>query len=240
MEAKENELNNNTNWLDIIELIKKGEFSEKYKDYSVSKMEEGYLIEKKDSPIIFLFDQKKRIKVYFDDNYFEEIDVFTNLDIERYIEGKGKNIEHLFIKGDENLKYLTVIESLGLCLIKSELEIREKKPLPDLNLKDALSLEENYAPNQYSKYFYEYFIYEDKEQGEKEFIYDNNEVRDIILKNIAIILRNNKEIKKFKFTGPSSIGKSLTLLRISRICYNIAYINLKVLEISFSFKNFDR
>ena len=98
MEAKENELNNNTNWLDIIELIKKGEFSGKYKDYSVSKMEEGYLIEKKDSPIIFLFDQKKRIKVYFDDNYFEEIDVFTNLDIERYIEGKGKNIEHLFIK----------------------------------------------------------------------------------------------------------------------------------------------
>ena len=117
---------------------------------------------------------------------------------------------------------------MNIYLLK--LEIREKKPLPDLNLKDALSLEENYAPNQYSKYFYEYFIYEDKEQGEKEFIYDNNEVRDIILKNIAIILRNNKEIKKFKFTGPNFIGKSLTLLRISRICYNIAYINLKVLD----------
>ena len=230
MEAKENELNNNTNWLDIIELIKKDEFSEKYKDYSVSKMEEGYLIEKKDSPIIFLFDQKKRIKVYFDDNYFEEIDVFTNLDIERYIEGKGKNIEHLFIKGEENMQYLTVVETLGACLIESDLEIREKKPLPDLNLKNALSLEENYAPNQYSKYFYEYFIYEDKEQGENAFIYDNNEVRAIIFKNIAIILRNYEEIKKFKFTGPSSIGKSLTLLRISRICYNIAYINLKVLD----------
>ena len=230
MEAKVNELNNNTNWLDIIELIKKGEFSGKYKDYSVSKMEDGYLIEKKDSSIIFLFDQKKRIKVYFDDNYFEEIDVFSNLDIERYIKGKGKNIEHLFIKGEENMKYLTVIESLGVCLIESELEIREKKPLPDLNLKDALSLKENYAPNQYSKYFYEYFIYEDKKQGENTFIYDDNEVRVIIFKNIAITLRNDKEIKKFKFTGPSSIGKSLTLLRISRICYNIAYINLKVLD----------
>ena len=43
-------------------------------------------------------------------------------------------------------------------------------------------------------------------------------------------LKRNENLKKYKLTGPASIGKSFTLFRISRVYYNFVYINLKSLE----------
>ena len=39
-----------------------------------------------------------------------------------------------------------------------------------------------------------------------------------------------KILKQFKFTGPTSIGKSFTLFRACHIFYNFVYINLRVLN----------
>jgi hypothetical protein len=110
-----------------------------------------------------------------------------------------------------------------------KLEIRQKTPLPEFKLKKAFYIQEDYTPNEYSKYFYEYFLYEDKEKGNKKLPFQKNQMREIIFDNING-MSLNKKIKTFKFTGPSSIGKSLTLLRFSRMSYNVAYINLKVLN----------
>ena len=227
------ELNNNTNWNDILVLIDKNEFLSTYKNYSLTNRENGYLIEstkKEDQQTIFLLKEKMSIKIYFDDNNYQTINVITNLEIESYIKAKGKNIDDLFFQGEENKKYSDYIKSLGLCLMFYNLIIKEKKPLPALELKAPLSLDLDYTPKEYSKYFYEYFEYEEKIDENKMLIYDKNEMRNIITKNIAITLRDDDQIKTFKFTGPSSIGKSLTLLRLGHTCYNIAYINLKVLD----------
>ena len=56
-----------------------------------------------------------------------------------------------------------------------------------------------------------------------------SKTRGIIEDNI-IKLKNNKDLKEYNLTGPTSIGKSFTLFRISRIFYNCIYINLKVLN----------
>ena len=56
-----------------------------------------------------------------------------------------------------------------------------------------------------------------------------SKTRDIIEYNIFELIRN-KDIKEYKLTGPTSIGKSFTLFRISHIFINCIYINLKVLN----------
>ena len=45
-----------------------------------------------------------------------------------------------------------------------------------------------------------------------------------------INLRDDKDLKKYKLTGSTSIGKSFTLFRICRVFYNFVYINLKALN----------
>ena len=152
------------------------------------------------------------------------------MQINDYIKAKGKDIKDLYIKGMKDMKYFDKIKSLGLCLKNMELEFKEQKPLNYLELKDALNFENDYSPNEYSKYFYDYFEYEDKDKKDEKIIFQKNKIRDNIFNNITITLRDNPELKSFKFTGPSSIGKSFTLFRLCHICYNIAYINLKILN----------
>ena len=80
-----------------------------------------------------------------------------------------------------------------------------------------------------SKYFDKYFIYPEKEE---DFQFFTSENRRNLLFNIQILINNNSSIKpitKFKISGPSSEGKSITLLYASRLCQNIIYLNLKTL-----------
>ena len=250
------ELNINTDWSFIINLINKKEFSQKYKDYIAYPRMNGFFIkynnktnenineknnkkkdeafnekadEKNEFKDIFLFEQQKEIIIFCDNTIFASFKVFTSLEIETYIKSKSKDINDLYIRGYENAKYLECKQNLGLILENTELELIEKKALPKLELEPALSMDEDYTPKQYSPFFYDYFIYEDKQKENEKIVFQNNEMRSIIFHNITIKLRCLKNFKTFKFTGPSSIGKSFTLFRLSHICYNIAYINLKVL-----------
>jgi len=231
------ELNMNTNWKEVLDLIKENKFSDKYKNYSLYKKEKGYLIEKNEKDkikCIFLFNERKSLKIYFDDKNFVIIEIFTSLEIDKFIESKNKEIKDVYIRGMKSEKYFDNIKNLGLYLRNLELELREKKPLVNLELKDVLDFEKDYTPKEYSDFFYDYFLYEDKNKESEKIVYQNNIIRENILTNIAVYLREKEELKIFKFTGPSTIGKSLTLLRISHTCYNIAYINLKILD---KFKN---
>lgn len=59
-------------------------------------------------------------------------------------------------------------------------------------------------------------------------MYEDNNTRQNIKDNL-LALKTNENLKTYKLTGPTSIGKSFTLFRLSRLSYNIAYINLKIL-----------
>ena len=48
------------------------------------------------------------------------------------------------------------------------------------------------------------------------------------MKNFSILL-NNKKIFQFKITGPSSEGKSISLLYLSRCGFNKIYLNIKTI-----------
>ena len=78
-----------------------------------------------------------------------------------------------------------------------------------------------------SKYFDNYFIYNKKE--EKEFEYEETESRLSLIKlylNKFILIPN---LRFFKFCGPSSTGKSTTLLKFSREHTGIVYLNIKAI-----------
>ena len=224
--AQKKSFDETNNWENILTLIEKDEFSKKFPDYTLEKKEHGYLIQNKIENI-FLFKEKKEIKIYFDNIHYEKLQILSSKEIENFIKNKQKHIEELYVRNSEDIKYLDILEELGCYITDCELELREKKNLESLELKEILSEKEDYKPKDYSKYFYKYFIYEDENKETEKILYQNNKTRKMISENIKK-LKWQKGLKTFKFTGPHSIGKSFTLLRISNVLYNIAYINLKL------------
>ena len=225
------ELNLNTDWKKVLELIRDNNFSNNYENYYIYGKEYGYLIQKKENTDIyfFLFESKKRIKIYFDDKNFETIDIYTSLEIDNFIKSKKNEIKDVYFKGINGIKYSDNIDHLGICLIQSKgLEVREKEPLDKLKLKKVLDLYIDHSPYEYSIYFYDYFQNEDKNKQYKSIKFEQNMIRKKIILNL-VNLRDKKELKTFKFTGPSSIGKSFTLFKCCHSCFNMAYINLKTL-----------
>ena len=72
----------------------------------------------------------------------------------------------------------------------------------------------------YSEYFSEYFENFNPLLNKKVFKFKNNKLRQEIFHNIGVLQREN-ECKKYKITGPFSIGKSITLFVYSRFNNNV-------------------
>ena len=215
---------------EVRELIKNNKFVEKYPKSKLFKNEKGYFI-KFFEPVdenIFLFKEKKNIKLYLGDNTFETFEAESSDDIKKYIEQKGKDTKELYLRNKGETKYINILRELGNYLEISDLEFREKPNLEKLKLKEPLPDTKDYRPEEYSIYFYEYFIYEDEGKKNEEIMYEDNNTRQNIKDNL-LALKTNENLKTYKLTGPTSIGKSFTLFRLSRLSYNIAYINLKIL-----------
>lgn len=86
-----------------------------------------------------------------------------------------------------------------------------------------------------SKYFDEYFIYP---SNKNDFYFYDSINRKNLFQNFNNLL-SNKNIKIFKFTGPSGGGKSISLLYFSRTHQNIIYLNLKIIYKLFKESNVD-
>ena len=243
----ENIINANTNFEELLKNIKEEKFYKLYPSYKLFIRVFGYLIDlssntfekdkKKDNEngekYLFLFKKKIKIQLINKDTkqFLKELEVFSSLELENFISSEGFKISQLFLKINEEFrKYKEGKINLGCYISNNALEIYVSfiQDLPKLKFKDVLDKDTNYKPREYSNFFYDYFIYEDKSQREDPFIYIKNDKRDLIYNNI-LRLREENDIKIYKITGPSSIGKSFTLFYISRILYDVIYINLKTL-----------
>lgn len=88
--------------------------------------------------------------------------------------------------------------------------------------------EAKFFPNKLTSYFYNIFKY-NKDDG-KLFEFFNYSGQRIDLLSKLTQLRDEIRLKLFMFTGPSSIGKSTTLICWSRLNYNILYFHLGYLR----------
>lgn len=228
MEAKI-KFDENTKWDEVLKSLEQNNFYDKYKNYFAFEQEYGYALQERNSnEVIFLFYKKRQIKIFKGEKVIS-IEAFTSLEINNYMKLNKLNINELYFKGENNIKYIDNIINLGIYLINNELEIKKKVPIPLLKLKKSLLFENDYTPEEYSDFFYEYFIYEDINKKNEKFKFEQNDIRKTIYYNL-VNLRTSNNLKTFKLTGPSSIGKSITLFKISHSCCNMAYINLKVMN----------
>ena len=224
-----NKFDENTKWDEVLNFLEHNNFHDKYSNYYAEEKEDGYILQEKNTnEVIFLFDEKRKIKIY-DNGKVKNIEAFTSLDIDNYMKLNNLNINDIYFKNLNNIKYIDKIEDLAAFLKNNELEIKKKEPIPSLEYKKNLSYRNDYTPEEYSIYFYEYFIYEDMNKKNEKFIFEKNEIREIIRYNLLTLSTDNN-LNIFKLTGPSSSGKSMTLFKICHSCVNMAYINLKVMN----------
>ena len=118
---------------------------------------------------IYLFKHKKKINIFLEPNIVKEIEIYSTLEIENFIKLNKKDINYLYIK-NEKKKYVNIIENFGHYIKYNNFEIRKKSPLSTLKFKEPLEPQNDYTPKEYSDYFYDYFIYEEDEKLEIEFL----------------------------------------------------------------------
>ena len=105
--------------------------------------------------------------------------------------------------------------------------------------KDIDLIKDNkFNPKNLSKFFFKYFAYND-ENDKSEFEYDDTKRRKSFVNNFLNVLIYKNDIHFFKFCGPSSTGKSTTLLKFSRENKRIIYLNLKLINTLEKENNFD-
>ena len=100
--------------------------------------------------------------------------------------------------------------------------------IPEIIRKDKLKPDLSYYPSELSEYFFDYFPYENKNINKKIKCLFSAE-RENLFKDLSK-LYVNKEMRKYKMTGPTSNGKSFSLFFYSRISPKVIYINLKILK----------
>ena len=149
---------------------------------------------------------------------------------------KKNNMNNIYLKRPNN-QYKTLNPSNIIEVINNneyELEFSETNiqyNAFDKQAKPFLIRNVNtFTPLDVTKHFYDYFKYNNKDDDlNNTFVYEDSIERSLLLTNLNK-LHSNLNLHLFKFTGPSSIGKSTSLLYFSRISINIFYFNLSYLS----------
>ena len=209
---------------ELIKIFKDNESNEKFSDTHHRHEKNSY---------VFSLKSEKEIKNYivFEKNVVVNLkaidkisfNIRTNLQLLNFIKQTEFDLERIAFCDQENTKLKDQINNINIYVENFILNLEIiQLDIPDFKFeRDCLEMEKDYAPNVYSKYFELYFPSIDK-GNDNLFTFVNNPIRDEIRKNI-ICLDDSKTFKKYKITGPFSSGKSMTLFKISKSCFNIIY-----------------
>ena len=178
--------------------------------------------------IAYIFKNKLRIELTRANKTFIDKTIDCHLELIKLIEDLKINLKNIFINNNEELNLAKNISYLDKWIVNGKLQLNEIiLKIPKIEQKEEIALNVSYNPLELSKFFYEYFQYENKNNEKIEYI--NSESRKEIFQNLKD-LYNNVALKKYKLTGPTSNGKSFTLFYFSRLYKNVIYLNLKVLK----------
>ena len=145
-----------------------------------------------------------------------------------------KDINKAYIKTKDNNTYarldsLNVIILINKNINEFTIEIKSSQNDINNNKPFLISLSKEFKPCQLTNKFYEYFKYNNQSEKDNFFDFQLSEERKEIFSYLNI-LKENKNLYTFKLTGPSSNGKSTTLLYYSRTQINVFYFNLSYLS----------
>ena len=174
-------------------------------------------------PLKITIDKDKQIKKYENIYSYEQIKAIID----------EKDLNRAYIKTNDNNTYakldsLNVIRLINKNIYEFTIEIKSIQN--NINNKPFLiSLSQGFTPNQLTNKFYQYFKYNNQSEKDNFFDFQLSEERKEIFGYLNV-LKDSKDLYIFKFTGPSSNGKSTTLLYYSRTQINVFYFNLSYLS----------
>jgi len=164
-----------------------------------------------------------------DNDQIEFNNIYSTEQIEKY--NKDKKVKKPYIAFEDNIIDYDEAKIHIYKYIKNNILIitKEKDDYEDnFIFDDDIIRVDKFEKERLSKYFDNYFIYNKKE--EKDFEYDKTDSRKSLMFEYLNLFILNKNLRFFKFCGPSSTGKSTTLLKYSREQRGIVYLNLKAIH----------
>ena len=212
----------NCNPDEIINKCDKEDFQGRFFD----QFDNGYTIEIDSDNKFIVFRSEIKVNIIKKKKIILKSTIRTNYDIKSLLINNNIDIKNVYI--NEN-KLIEKMNTLFLDIKNDELilDLVENKMIKAEFCIKPLDIKKDYSPKEYSEFFYEYFP-NDKHE-DKIIVYEKNEKREEIYKNIMLLFFD-KQINKYLITGPYASGKSMTLFRISKTNRNIIYVNLKTLK----------
>ena len=215
----------------IREYISSGILVEKCPELEYIPMKKFYTLILRSSfdSTVYIFKNKLKVNLKLDDNLTIEKLIDSDLEIKDLIQEQNLDIKNIFINNDKSLNLEENITHLDKYIINDTLLLNQIiLAIPSISKENLLIKNKSYTPLELSKFFYDYFPYEDKDNM-SPIEYFESEERENIYQNI-FDLRQKEKLRFFKLTGPSSNGKSFTLFLLSRCFFNIVYVNLKTIK----------
>ena len=141
-----------------------------------------------------------------------------------------KDLKDAYINNDNQyirMSSLNVMKMINKNIYDFKVEIR---PITEINNQPLLITKDKmFKPEELSSNFYQYFKYNNKSEKNNYFTFVVTKERENLFACINNLLNDNN-VYQFKLTGPSSNGKSTTLLYFSRTRTNTFYFNLSYLS----------
>ena len=209
----------------LLEMLEKETFLQKYPQFEVNKSLVWYIIQNKEI-YICVFKKIIEVKIIFKSKEPEIFKIHSSLDLENKCKSKNISINNLIVC-ETKILYNPFYLQNYIDNNKIIFELKEKEKLPEASHLFLLKEDSSYPVKNYSSFYTYYF--KDNYKAKDKFSYIYNDVRKTIFANLLTVHFNIK-IKTYKFTGPFSIGKSITLLQYCRILENAFYLNIKVLK----------
>ena len=213
------------NYIDLLKMLKDKTFKKTYPDFGIGKKGNSYILQDEEYAFI-VFESQIKVIIRFENNRTEEFNILSTLDINKYCKKKEINLNRLYSNLSQYNPKKTAILLEQILNNELTLYFKEKEKLDEINHLPIFVENEIHTIKEYSNFYKDYFG-EDLSSNDK-FIFEENETRSSIFNNLNRLHYEN--LQMYKFTGPYSIGKSITLLRFCRLRDNAFYINLKVLN----------
>ena len=205
------------------------------KDYHVLKGKKSFVLkEKRKEKKIYLFFLNP-ITITFKNVYFNgEIqdfikdNIYSSIQIEEYFNSLNISNPEVIINNSKEFYWKAKI-NIDRFIEDDKLFIYNNIFVYNEYVNNDNIINDNkkqFNPETLTKYFYNYFLYNIKNNEQFEYYYTQN--REDLYSFLTFLLFND-DVHFFKFCGPTSTGKSTTLLKFSRDFNSIIYLNLKVI-----------
>ena len=150
----------------IREYISSGILVEKCPELEYIPMKKFYTLILRSSfdSTVYIFKNKLKVNLKLDDNLTIEKLIDSDLEIKDLIQEQNLDIKNIFINNDKSLNLEENITHLDKYIINDTLLLNQIiLAIPSISKEHLLIKNKHYTPLELSKFFYDYFPYEDKE-----------------------------------------------------------------------------